>query len=77
MIGAIEVSPVSLAIDEFDLHVHLCSFCLVRGNRLCNEGRFIAEDVATLRAAIKRPMRGPHRGFDLLRRSANLRQAVA
>ena len=77
MIGALESSPIALAIDEFDLHVHLCSFCLVRGNRLCTEGQYIAEDVATLRAAIKRPMRGPHRGFDLLRRSAILRQAVA
>lgn len=68
MNGALMLRQVDFAIDQFDLHVHQCSLCLVYGNLLCTEGRFIAEDVAMLQAAIKRPMRGPVRGLDTLRR---------
>jgi len=77
MNGALMLRQVDFAIDAFDVHVHQCSLCLVYGNLLCTEGRFYAEDVAILQAAIKRPMRGPTRGFDVLRRRSAMRAAVA
>ncbi len=77
MSAALSIEQVDVAIDHFELHVHQCDLCLVRGNSLCNEGRFIAEDVATLQAEIKRPMRGPRRGLDVLRRRSASYQAGA
>ncbi|MCI4339960.1 MAG: hypothetical protein L3K06_02110 [Thermoplasmata archaeon] len=68
MSAVLSLEQVDLAIDHFELHVHQCNLCLVQGNRLCTEGRFIAEDVATLQAEIRRPMRRPSRGLDVLRR---------
>ncbi|MCI4318443.1 MAG: hypothetical protein L3J96_07885 [Thermoplasmata archaeon] len=72
MSANLTLHEVDLAIDQFDLHVHQCSMCLVQGNLLCSEGRYIAEDVAGLQAAIRRPMRGPHPVFGL-----TVRQALA
>jgi hypothetical protein len=66
--GAMMLRQVDVAIDQFDLHVHQCRLCLTHGNLLCTEGTFRAEDVASAQAQIKRPMRGPVRGLDLLRR---------
>jgi len=70
MNGALMLRQVDFAIDLFDLHVHQCSVCLVQGNLLCTEGQFRAEDVADLRSRMKRPMRGPVRGFDVFRRGS-------
>jgi hypothetical protein len=77
MNGPLALQQVDLAIDQFEVHVHQCAMCLVQGNLLCSEGTYIAEDVATLRAEIRRPMRGPHRGFDLMRRRSAIRPAAA
>jgi|HubBroStandDraft_1064217.scaffolds.fasta_scaffold372222_2 hypothetical protein len=68
MNGALMLRQVDFAIDQFDVHVHQCSLCLVYGNLLCTEGQYMAEDVAMLQAEIKRPMRGPVRSLDLFRR---------
>ena len=68
MSAALALQEVDLMIDHFELHVHQCDLCLVYGNRLCNEGRFMAEDVATMRAEIRRPMRRRSGGLWMLRR---------
>jgi len=69
MMADLTIGSVELAVDQFELHVHRCDLCLVRGNSLCMEGGFIAEDVATLRAKIERPMKGPQRRMSVLRRT--------
>lgn len=77
MIASLPIQPMDLALNDLELHIHGCAFCLVEGNELCYEGRFLAEDAAIRRQDIQRPTRRPIRHFVLLRREGAEEAAVA
>jgi hypothetical protein len=45
------LQPAVLAVHAWDLHVEDCNVCLVDGNDLCYEGRYLQDEVADRRAS--------------------------
>ena len=67
MSASLWLDPVNLAVRDWDVHVDRCDLCLARGNDLCYEGQFLADEVSITRARSmepdrpRSPLRAPRR----------------
>jgi len=55
------LEPVELTALSWDFHVDRCSVCLARGNQLCYEGQYLADEVAIVRMSLDGPSRPTRR----------------
>ena len=75
MSAPLYLSPLDAVVQHFDHHVDGCDLCLVRGNSLCYEGRYLVDVAHETRVRAQRSRRPISSIFPSARRRPSMAAA--